>query len=53
MKKSASVISSGQSLSQTAVPTVSRRVEMRVKGRWIVIPAVEVNGNTLLPQGDG
>src|SRR3982750_1693917 len=51
MKKSSSVNTRGQSLPHHAVPTISRPVEMRVKGRWVVVPGVEVNGNTLFATG--
>ena len=41
----------GQTPVQDAMPAVSGRVEMRVKGRWIGVPAVEVNGNKLIARG--
>ena len=41
----------GETSVQNAMLTVSGRVEMRVKGRWIGVPAVEVNGHTLIARG--
>src|ERR1035438_861251 len=51
MKEISSIGTRGQTSVQDATPTVSGRVEMRVKGRWIGVPAVEVNGNTLIARG--
>src|SRR5215471_6310714 len=51
MKEMSSMSTRGQTSVQDAMPTVSGRVEMRVKGRWIDVPAVEVNGNKLIARG--
>jgi hypothetical protein len=33
------------------IPTVENCVEIRVRGRWITIPAVDVNGRMLIATG--
>src|SRR5690349_24368332 len=34
-----------------SIENSTKRVEIRVKGRWIQIPALEVNGNELIAKG--